>query len=362
MKFTDLSLRALTVKTGQRIFFDDALPGFGLRVSPRSKSFVVVRRRDNSARWETLGRYPEALSLSDARRLARITLLSVAPIMAPLTFEQALQQYRERHLTRIRPGTAFEQNRILTVRFLPTLGRIRLDRLTSRDIAPIIDAIPNIPSARAAFVAIRTFLNWCVKRDYLHTSPIIRLDCPKRPAARARVLSDDELAHVWRCAPDTGYGDVVKLLILTGQRRGQIAALKPEFLISDNITWPPALMKANRQHSIPLTPMTAGILARYPQGMPSVQHWSWFKLKLDRASGLTDWVLHDLRRTFATRLAEIGTAPHIIERIIAHAGGTISGVAAIYNRFSYQAEMREALLRWENHLQALLPTTESLDV
>jgi len=102
-------------------------------------------------------------------------------------------------------------------------------------------------------------------------------------------------------------------------------------------------MKSNRVHTIPTTPTIMGILDRYPQGIPRLAHWAWFKKKLDKSSGVSDWVLHDLRRTFATKLAEMGVAPHVIERLLAHSGGSISGVAAIYNRYSFLPEMRDAM-------------------
>jgi len=357
MKFTDLSVRALSVSEGQRIFFDDTFPGFGVRVSPRSKSFVVLIRQNKATRWETLGKYPEHLSLSEARKRARARV-NEAVITTPTTFDEAVAEYRAKHLARVRPDTAHEQARILRVRFQPVFGTKRLDRVGSRDIISIIDAIPGASSARAAFIAMRTFLNWCIKRDYLQTSPLVRLDCPKN-MERSRVLTDDELVRVWRGAPAGVYGDIVKLLVLTGQRRGQIANLKPEFVQGDAITWPARGMKSNRVHSIPMTSTMADILVHYPQGIPRIAHWAWFKKKLDKSSGVRDWVLHDLRRTFATKLAEMGVAPHIIERLLAHSGGTISGVAAIYNRYSFLPEMRKAMQKFEAKLQTLLSNTES---
>jgi integrase len=324
MKLTDLSVRALAVSAGQRTFFDDTFPGFGVRVPPRSKTFVVLVRRNNATRWETLGKYPEPLSLSEARKRARARLNGIVAMTAPMTFEEAVAEYRDRHLTRVRATTAHEQARILRVRFQPVFGKKRLDRWVSRDIAAVVDAIPGASSARAAFIAMRTLLNWCIKQDYLQISPLSRLDCPKS-TERSRVLTDEELVRVWRGAPQSAYGDIVKLLILTGQRRGQIATMKPEFIQGAVITWRASGMKSNRVHSIPKTSTVAGILANYPQGIPTLAHWAWFKTKLDRSSGVTGWVLHDLRRTFATKLAEMGIALHVIERLLAHSAGSISG-------------------------------------
>src|SRR5277367_6064592 len=102
MKFTDLSVKALPMSTRQRVFFDDSLPGFGVRVSPRSKTFVVLVRRNNATRWATLGKYPD-LSLSAARKNARAHLHGNVAISRPLSFEEAFGEYQQRHLSRVRP-------------------------------------------------------------------------------------------------------------------------------------------------------------------------------------------------------------------------------------------------------------------
>jgi integrase len=129
-------------------------------------------------------------------------------------------------------------------------------------------------------------------------------------------------------------------------------------------------MKAGRRHVLPLTDTVASILAPYPQKkgllFPS-QNGGSFRIRdrdkkaLDKASGVSNWTHHDLRRTLATKMAEIGVAPHVIERILAHQTGTISGVSAIYNRYHFLPEMKLALLAFEEKLQALLQITEGSD-
>lgn len=359
MKLTDLSIKALCVPTGQRTFFDDSLTGFGVRVSTKAKTFVLVAGEPR--RWRKIGRYP-IVSLSQAREKAKRILagIQLGEPQTSLTFSEAFKEYEERHLIRIRKTTAYEQARILRVRFEPRLGDRRLEDLTARDVAPIVDAVPTVYSARAAFCGARMFFNWCVRQDYLARSPISRLSPRKRPEARDRVLTDSELVRVWNASSEGVYGAIVRLLILTGQRRAQIAGLRPEFITGDILTWPPDMMKGNRKHFVPLSPMVAGLLPTILENSP-FQQWSPAKLKLDKAVGFSDWKLHDLRRTFATKLAEMGIAPHIIERIIAHQTGVISGVTAIYNRASYVPEMKSALLVFEEKLQTLLSNTEGAD-
>jgi integrase len=213
-------------------------------------------------------------------------------------------------------------------------------------------------------VAAKVFFNWCIKRRYISENPAFGLSAHKS-STRARVLSNDELRLIWHAGEGT-HGTIVKLLILTGQRRGEIAALRTEFIKADVCTLPAELCKNSREHSFPLPKSAlslldltngAGLLfpARGSHGRP-YNGWSKSKSELDQRSGVTDWTLHDIRRTYASNLASLGVAPHIIERLLNHVSGTISGVAAIYNRYQFMPEMREAIGKWETHLTALLRT------
>jgi integrase len=169
------------------------------------------------------------------------------------------------------------------------------------------------------------------------------------------VLSDDEVVKVWNASFDDDFGAFIRLLILSGQRKGQWYAFQPAFIHGDTITWPADFMKAGKRHSIPLTPTIARTIGNH-----SFQGWNEAKRKekLMRDSQTSAWTLHDLRRTTATRMAEMGIAPHIIERLLAHA---MPGVAAHYNRATYISEMRDALQQWEAKLHSLLQTTEGMN-
>jgi integrase len=160
------------------------------------------------------------------------------------------------------------------------------------------------------------------------------------------------------------FAAIVQLLVLTGQRRGEIAALRADYISNDLCTLPATLTKNKREHAFPIGTAASSILSTplagssngllFPaRGQPSrpFNGWSKSKVALDKLSGVSDWTLHDLRRTFATRLAELGVAPHVIERLLNHVTGTVSGVAAVYNRASYIAEMRAAIELWERYLE-----------
>ena len=193
-------------------------------------------------------------------------------------------------------------------------------------------------------------------------------DCRRRnPTSRTRVLSDDELKKVWIAAEQTDghFGVIVRLLITTGQRRGEIAALQSSWIKDDTITLPAAITKNGREHCFPIGARAAQLLtthepqtglfflARGSEDRPFCG-WSNSKEALDQLSGVKNWTLHDLRRTFATRLAEMGVAPHIIERLLNHVSGQISGVAATYNRASFMPEMAQAVRNYEAYLTKVL--------
>ena len=191
-----------------------------------------------------------------------------------------------------------------------------------------------------------------------------------KSAARDRVLDDRELVAVYRAAQDLGYpfGTIVQLLILTGQRRSEIAAFQRAWVDFDQqtITLPGAITKNGRQHTFPFSNTTRRVLEVCPasgdllfpaRGASSkpFSGWSRSKEKLDKKlENVTPRTLHDLRRTFSTGHAALGTPPHITERLLNHVDGTISGVAAIYNRFRYIDEMRDAATAWEKHLRRLV--------
>ena len=242
-----------------------------------------------------------------------------------------------------------------------------LHTIKAGDISKIIEALEETPSsAEHAFRVVRTFFNFCVKRGYLGTSPVAHLEPPRKGPDRERVLSDDELVKVWRKAQEIGspYGTIVQLLILTGQRTGEIAALKWEWVSTTGIDFPAPLAKNGRAWRIPVGELTARILASVPKqgallfparGHPD-QPFRGFgvrKLVLDQC-GVVGFTHHDLRRTYATNLARLSVPIHVLEKLLNHSSGVLRGVAAIYNRYSYEEEMRSAQALWEKHVASLI--------
>jgi integrase len=182
---------------------------------------------------------------------------------------------------------------------------------------------------------------------------------------RDRVLSNDELRRIWSAADDDAYGTIIKLLIFTGQRRGEIADLRwSEIDFTAGVANLSAERTKNkRPHVIPLAPAARALLEKYPRVGDAVfkfTAWSLQKRLIDERSDVSDWVIHDLRRTVATGMADmtgmadIGIQPHIIEAVLNHISGHKGGVAGIYNRANYAAEKAAALARWDKHIASLV--------
>ena len=324
-----------------------------MRVSPGgTKTFALMHGAER--RLTTIGRCG-VITLQDARiaakkMLAEETLGNHAS--QTVTFCEALKLYISTHLPHNR--TAYESERILKKHPLSPLQSKKLTNIHYH-----------------LYVEARTFFNWAVKRHYLTVSPLAGSTPPHPFVSRDRVLTHEELRVLWRAAEKIGYpyGTIVQLLFW-GQRRGETAAIRSDWITNDLISFPPEFVKNGRRHDFPIGPLASRIIASIPHVGPMLfparghqdrpfAGWSVGFLELERLSGVREFVLHDIRRTFATELASLGVAIHVIEKLLNHSGGQLSGVAAIYNRFSYAKEMREAVLLWEKHLTGILAARQS---
>jgi integrase len=186
---------------------------------------------------------------------------------------------------------------------------------------------------------------------------------PAKEIARDRVLSDDELARVILAAGqiDDRYGGIVELLALTGQRREEVARLAWDELDLTQRVWtiPKLRTKNAKPHLVQLSDQSIAVLRRMEKRGPYVfadhgakpfQHFAIAKRKLDELSKVTGWRLHDLRRTCVSGMARLGIAPHVADKILNHQSGTISGVAAVYQRHDFLHERKDALERWGAHV------------
>lgn len=369
MSLTDLQIKRLKApETGQKTYYDSALPGFGVRVSQGgTKTFVVLYGKDRRRR--SLGRYPD-LSLSEARHLAKqaqvdITLDEQRPKreLPKVLFTTARSKFLADSESRNKPRTVDEYRRLLNRHFHFDCN---IGDITRHDIASVIEALKAKPSEQQhAFVAIRTMLNWCVKRGFLDLAPVPPMTFKTRP--RERILTESELVAVWQRAAEFGYpyGPIIQLLILTGQRKGEIVGLRRSWVVEERIVYPSEFVKNKRAHSIPVGKQVLDMInvlpgdtdllfpSRFEDDKP-FNGFSKCKASFDCDLGIEPYTLHDLRRTFSSNMAKLGTPIHVTERILNHVSGTISGVAAVYNRHAYIEEMNAAFAVYEQHLSELI--------
>jgi integrase len=188
------------------------------------------------------------------------------------------------------------------------------------------------------------------------------------------VLTDAEIAALWPATDQLGYpfGQLVRLLLITAQRRDEVAHMRWSDLDLDNRVWtiPRERTKSDRLQQVPLSSLAMEVLAETPRlgdyvlssgvrGDKPVSGFSVAKKRLDAISGLAEWRLHDLRRTAASGMAKLNVPPHIIEKVLNHSTGTVSGVAAVYNRYGYLDEKRDALEAWSKMMTEIISSTEN---
>lgn len=367
---TDIVVRNLKAPAqGQFTIWDQKSP-IGVRVSQGgSKTFIVMA---GSGRRQTLGRFG-TLTLSDARAAARRALaertlgLTVKP--SSVTFAVAMEEFCEKHYRDKRPRTKSEARRILARHFLPAFRSTVLSDVTDTGIRRELDKLAHVPSEQLhAFRFLRTMLRWCTRppRRYIRFSPLEGYEAPSRDHKRSRVLSDVELAKVWR-ACEGQFGAMVRLLILWGTRNGETARTQRVWVEEDIVTIPGAFTKNGRAHALPVLPMARAVLREQPDvgpyffpGRDSDSHFndgSWGKLKreLDGKCGVTDWNIRDIRRTFRSNMAKLRVPREICEILLNHVtGANKSDLDEIYDRYDYLEDKRKALSKWEKRLKVML--------
>lgn len=387
MRLTAKTVETLEIKEGKRYDVrDETLPGLLIRVSSSGqKVWYVHKRVDGRMRRVRIGAYP-LLSLSDARQAARKMLVdietgafSAARVKKPEV--KSLATVIDDYITLYAKPRNRDWKRVAaTLRKFSVLFDRSIDTITRADVVEVLDQIvaggTPIRANRAA-AAIKTVMNWSVDRGLIVASPLTGMRMPVKEEARERVLSADELRAVWVAASACGYpfGDCIKLLILTGQRRAEVAGMRWSELDLENGLWnlPGKRVKNASAHIVPLAAPAVEILRNVPRflrsdyvftttGRSPVSGFGRAKARIDCHAQLTgaDWRVHDLRRTVATNMAMLRIAPHVIEAVLNHRTGIVSGVAAIYNRHGYLDEKREALLAWASLLDALISTGRTM--
>lgn len=290
-----------------------------------------------------------------------------------------IERYLDRHAAqRLKPKTLADVTRYLCHHWRP-LHPLPLHKVEGRHAAAYLAEIAtsNGPiAANRARAALSALFTWAMQEGLVEANPVVGTNRAVRERSRDRVLSDAELTAIWQACGDDDYGRIVQLLILTGQRREEVGGMRWEEIDLVSARWsiPPERTKNHRPHDIPLTAPALNIIRGlqrrrdrafvFGEGRGSFQGWSKARAGLDRRAAkvgqpLAPWRLHDIRRTMAARLAELGIQPHVIEAVLNHVSGHKAGVAGIYNRALYSAEKRQALQLWAEHLRSLLDGTEA---
>ena len=404
MKLTAKSAAGLKLPDGKRdhIEFDSDVPGFGLRLREGgSRTWIFQYSLGTKQRRVAIGK-ATALTPDKAREVASKlhaeTRLGLDPaarkaenkIKAANSLDDLVRRYLEHQKQELRPRSLVEVTRHLEVYAKP-LHKLSLTSVDRRTIAQRLgDIAKNSGSVTANRVraTLSAMFGWGMREGFTDNNPVINTN-KREERSRARVLSYDEIRLIWNSLADDDYGAIVKLLMLSGQRANEIAGLHWFEVLDDMIDLPGERTKNGKSHFVPLSEAAAQILDARPRrknadGKPRAfvfgsgngpfSGWSKSKERLDArilelrkaeaeqagqnsddVKPLAPWVVHDVRRTFVTKLADdLKVLPHVIEATINHISGHKGGVAGIYNKATYLPERRQALALWAEHLLAIV--------
>jgi integrase len=390
MKLKSSNISTLKLPAGKRehIFWDDDLPGFGLRLREGgSRKFIAQYKLGKKQRRMTLG---AASDFVRARAKAKDVLARAhlgedpagarfeAKAKAAETLVAVADRFLRHKETKLRPASYYS-TKLYLMGHLKPLHQMRVDQIQRRDIASQLSSIAEhhgAVTADRARSALSAFFAWTIAEGLADSNPVIGTTKYAEPPSRDRVLTEGELAAVWSALPDNDYGHVLKLLVLTACRADEIAWLRwSEIDLGERkISLPAERTKNKRPHLVPLSATTIDIIKNIPRradrdlvfgrGDGGFQGWSKCKAELDAKLNIPDWVIHDIRRTVATRMAEapVSIQPHIIEAVLNHVSGHKGGIAGIYNKATYWTEKRDALDRWEHHLAVILAQASGANV
>lgn len=396
MKLRDRDVAALTLPRGQRdkIYFDDDLGGFALRLRDGGSSSWIfqyrIGKRQRRLTFGSLGSMSAAKAREQAVKFHAAVKLgrdpagekNIAKTLANETVDAALPRFLARQKERLRPRAYIEVERHVNS-YAKRLHGLPLANVMRRDVAAVLSAIAASKSgatANRARSSLSGFFSWAIAEGLIDNNPVAWTE-RREEAARARVLTGAELREIWAALKDDAYGDILRLLLLTGCRREEIGGLRwSEIDLDQNeITFPPSRTKNKREHTTPLSaPALAILKVRVPllyddgspcdlvfgRGKRGFADWQGSKADLDgriddarKAAGLAampKWVVHDFRRALSTTMHDqLKVAPHIVEAILNHVGHR-AGVAGVYNRADYSDAKRFALRKWADHLGKLV--------
>jgi integrase len=380
----------------RREIADGACRGLYLIIQPSGRRAWAVRyRHAGKTRKLTLD---AGLTLAEARKAATAALHELerghdpgvlkfdaeakakqeADDRARDTVDALVERFLEQHTRRkTRPASVRQAEHVFYKIVLPAWrGRIVHD-LVRRDVRELVE---NVAATRPAtgnrtHAHLSKFFNWLCEHDVIPASPCAGVKPPAKETARDRILSDNEIKALWRACDAIGRsaGSVVKLLLLTGQRGGEVTGMRRSEISGDVWTLPPARTKNKQRHEVPLSAQALAII----DAVPGVDEDFLFTTSETRRLGdialakatldthmkpAQPWVLHDLRRTVASGMAALGIKLPVIEKVLNHQSGSFRGIVGVYQRHEFAVEKRDALQRWADHLTGLVSGATSDNV
>lgn len=363
------------------IVWDDGLKGFGLRVMATGvRSWIIQARNRTTGRLvkQTLGRV-DVLSAKDAYERAAKALGSIHDIdnqQARRSAQNVKNEFQvrdvaEKYLIRKKASLkassyAALEHHILKV-WRPLHGH-SANQVTRDDILRVLNTWADRPyAANRARSNLQSMFGWAVAHGLVDQNPVLATPKPlEREEARDRVLEDWEVKAIWRAAGDGQFAAIIRLLLLTGQRRDEVADMRWSEVDLEKALWtiPSERTKNSKAHEVPLSAQALSILQSqtrcncrdliFGQGKGGFSGWSKSKKRQDERCEANPWRLHDLRRTMVTRMADMGVPDEVIEATVNHVSGRKGGVAGVYNRSKYLTQKREALNRWAECVGAII--------
>jgi integrase len=367
---------------------DSGCRGLYLIVQPTGRKAWAVRYRfKGKPKKFTLD---AGLSLAEARKAATTALHEVERGNDPATLKVEAKQKaekaaadRERDTVDHLAGLFIEQHAKRKTRerswkqtehvfhniVLPAWRGRTVHDIQRRDIRDLVEGVAEDRPVMAnrALGHLSKFFNWLCEREVISASPCAGIKRPSEEHARERFLSDDEIKALWHACNTIGApaGPAIKLMLLTGQRCGEVVGMKRSEISGDVWTLPKERTKNKQRHEVPLTAQALAVIDE----MPVIDEDFVFTAsktrrlgKMSRAKDALDeqmqpkepWVLHDLRRTVASGMAALGIRLPVIEKVLNHKSGTFRGIVGVYQRHEYAAENRDALTRWADHIEGLI--------
>ena len=379
---TDTKIAALKPPAaGQEEHADHKVTGLRLRVGAGGKKSWIVRRRVGAKVInKKLGSYPP-MGLASARTAAEALLEALArdgtSEAVDRTFGAVASHWIEK-VAKAKNDSWKQQDRQLESHVLPAWRDRKIVEIRRADVRELIDGLEGVVLPNRVLALIRTIFRYAMSRDWIEASPVEGIKKPSEEKERDRVLDMPEVAAIWRAAELAGYpfGKFLQVLILTGQRRTEVAGMRWGDVDLDEGLWTlrAADTKSDRKHLVPLSPAVVGILIDVPRfgeyvfstdGKTHIANFAKGKAKLDsfiaaKGSPLEAWRLHDLRRTAATHMVRLGVPEVIVGRVLNHA--TTGVTAKVYALHSYVPEKRNALDRWAAELARAIGAKRSGNV